>query len=395
VTPQADTAPDAAARPFREAVIDLDAIARNVRTIADRVAPAEVMAVVKADAYGHGAVEATRAALAGGATRLGVADLDEALALRSAGIDAPILAWLHDPDADFAGAVAAGVELGISNLAQLERAASALQGGPARVHLKIDTGLSRNGVAEEDWGAAVARAAELEREGRLVVVGVFSHFANTSRDVDAAQRAAFERALASAAEAGLRPATRHLASSEQAIRDPQARYDMVRIGIGMYGLTPFGDGTSCTDLGLTPAMTLRTRIAAVRRVTAGTGASYAHIWHADHATTLALVPLGYADGIPRHASGGGAEVLLAGARRPVVGRVAMDQFIVDVGDAQVEAGDEVVVFGDPATGAPTADEWAEAAGTIGYEIVTRIGPRVARTYTGGAQQDAGSRRDTA
>lgn len=388
-----DTAADAASRPFREAVIDLDAIARNVRTIAERVAPAEVMAVVKADAYGHGAVEAARAALAGGATRLGVADLDEAFALRSSGIDAPILAWLHDPDADFARAVAADVELGISNLAQLERAASALHGGPARVHLKIDTGLSRNGVPEEDWAAAVARAAELEREGRLVVVGVFSHFANTSRDVDAAQRAAFERALAAAAEAGLRPATRHLASSEQAIRDAQARYDVVRIGIGMYGLTPFGDGTTCTDLGLTPAMTLRTRVAAVRRVTAGTGASYAHIWHAERATTLALVPLGYADGIPRHASGGGAEVLLAGARRPVVGRVAMDQFIVDVGDDRVEAGDEVVVFGDPATGAPTADEWAEAAGTIGYEIVTRIGPRVARTYTGGGPQGAEPRRD--
>ena len=391
-----DTAPDAASRPFREAVIDLDAIARNVRTIADRVAPAEVMAVVKADAYGHGAVEAARAALAGGATRLGVADLDEAFALRSSGIDAPILAWLHDPDADFARAVAAGVELGISSLGQLERAASAAaRARPARVHLKIDTGLSRNGVAEEDWAAAVARASELEREGRLVVVGVFSHFANTSRDVDEAQRAAFERALAAAAEAGLRPATRHLASSEQAIRDPQARYDVVRIGIGMYGLTPFGDGTTCTDLGLTPAMTLRTRVAAVRRVTAGAGASYAHIWHADRATTLALVPLGYADGIPRHASGGGAEVLLAGARRPVVGRVAMDQFIVDVGDAHVEAGDEVVVFGDPATGAPTADEWAEAAGTIGYEIVTRIGPRVARTYTGGGRQVAGPRRDSA
>ena len=395
MTPQVDSAPDAAARPFREAVIDLDAIARNVRTIADRVAPAEVMAVVKADGYGHGAVEAARAALAGGATGLGVADLDEALALRSAGIDAPILAWLHDPDADFAGAVAADVELGISSLAQLERAASALQGGPARVHLKIDTGLSRNGVAEEDWGPAVARAAELERGGSLAVVGVFSHLANTSRDVDAAQRAAFERALTAAAEAGLRPATRHLASSEQAIRDPQARYDAVRIGIGMYGLTPFGDGTTCTDLGLTPAMTLRTRVAAVRRVTAGTGASYAHIWHADRATTLALVPLGYADGIPRHASGGGAEVLLAGARRPVVGRVAMDQFIVDVGDAHVEAGDEVVVFGDPATGAPTADEWAEAAGTIGYEIVTRIGPRVARTYVGGEQQGGELRREPA
>ena len=374
---------------FREAVIDLDAIARNVRTIAERVAPAEVMAVVKANAYGHGAVEAARAALAGGATRLGVADLDEAFELREAGVDAPILAWLHDPDADFAAAVAADVEVGVSSLDQLERAASAATAtgsrSPAAVHLKIDTGLSRNGVPEAEWPAIVARAAELERAGRVTVAGVFSHFANTSREVDAAQLAVFERALERATTAGLNPTVRHLASSEQAIRDPSARYDVVRIGIGVYGLTPFGDGTTCTDLGLTPAMTLRARVAAVRQVDAGAGASYGHLWHADAPTTLALVPLGYADGIPRHATGGGAEVLLAGARRPVVGRVAMDQFIVDVGDAPVAVGDEVIVFGDPASGAPTADEWAEASGTIGYEIVTRIGPRVPRRYVGGVR----------
>ncbi|MCD2441691.1 alanine racemase [Agromyces sp. SYSU K20354] len=372
--------------PFREAVVDLDAIARNVRTIAERVAPTEVMAVVKANAYGHGAVEAARAALAGGATRLGVADLDEAFELRRAGIDAPILAWLHDPDADFADAVGAGVEIGVSSLDQLERAAAAgtPAGAAAEVHLKVDTGLSRNGVPEADWPGVVARAAELEGDGRLTVIGVFSHFANTSREVDAAQIAVFERALAHAVAAGLTPAVRHLASSEQAIRDPRARFDLVRIGIAAYGLTPFGDGTTGTDLGLTPAMTLRARVAAVRHVEAGTGASYGHLWHADAPTTLALVPLGYADGIPRHATGGGAEVLLAGARRPVVGRVAMDQFIVDVADAPVAVGDEVVVFGDPASGAPTADEWAEASGTIGYEIVTRIGPRVPRRYVGGA-----------
>lgn len=378
-----------ASAPFREAVIDLDAIARNVRTIAERVAPAGVMAVVKANAYGHGAVEAARAALAGGATRLGVADLDEAFELREAGIDAPVLAWLHDPDADFAEAILADVEVGVSSLDQLERAAAAATAtgsrSPAAVHLKIDTGLSRNGVAEADWPAVVARAAELERAGRVTVAGVFSHFANTSREVDAAQLAVFERALERAATAGLNPSVRHLASSEQAIRDPSARYDVVRIGIGVYGLTPFGDGTTCTDLGLVPAMTLRARVAAVRHVDAGAGASYGHLWHADAPTTLALVPLGYADGIPRHATGGGAEVLVAGARRPVVGRVAMDQFIVDVGDAPVAVGDEVVVFGDPASGAPTADEWAEASGTIGYEIVTRIGPRVPRRYVGGAR----------
>lgn len=385
MTSIAEPAPDAAARPFREAVVDLGAVEHNVRVLADRMAPAEVMAVVKANAYGHGAVACARAALAGGATRLGVADLDEALELRDAGIEASILAWLHDPDADFGRAVAAGVEIGVSSSEQLERAAAA---GPARVHLKIDTGLSRNGVPESEWRDVVARAAELEHAGAISVVGIFSHFANTSRDVDAAQLAVFERALAEAERAGLRPDVRHIASSEQAIRDPRSRYELVRIGIGTYGLTPFGDGTTAADLGLTPAMTLRTRVAAVRRVEEGAGASYAHIWHAERPTTLALVPLGYADGIPRHASGGGAEVLIGGTRRPVVGRIAMDQFVVDVGDDAVSVGDEVVVFGDPATGAPTADEWAAASGTIGYEIVTRIGPRVGRTYLGAAPGEA-------
>lgn len=374
---------DASAPGFREARIDLDVIAENVRRIARLVAPAEIVAVVKADAYGHGAVESARAALAGGATRLGVADLDEALELRDAGIVAPVVAWLHDADADFEAAVHADVEIGVSSLAQLERVASATPDAPARVHLKIDTGLSRNGVPEADWPVVVARAVELERAERLGVVGIFSHFANTSREVDADQLAVFERALAVAEAAGLAGRVRHIASSEQALRDPGSRYDAVRIGIGLYGLTPFGDGTTSADLGLTPAMTLRARVAAVRRVAAGAGASYGHIWHADAETTLALVPLGYADGIPRQASGRGAEVLLGGVRRPVVGRIAMDQFIVDAGDVEVAVGDEVVVFGDPATGAPTADEWGAAAGTIGYEIVTRIGPRVPRRYTGG------------
>lgn len=372
-----------ASHPFREARVDLDAITANVRVIAERVAPAEIVAVVKADAYGHGAVEAARAALAGGATRLGVADLEEAFELRDAGIDAPIVAWLHDPDADFASAIRADIEIGVSSLAQLERVAAAAPEAAAHVHLKIDTGLSRNGVPEAEWPVVVARAAELEQAGRLGVAGVFSHFANTSREVDADQLAAFGRALAVAEAAGLTGRLRHIASSEQALRDPASRYDAVRIGIGLYGLTPFGDGTTSADLGLTPAMTLRAKVAAVRRVAAGTGASYAHIWHADAETTLALVPLGYADGIPRQASGQGAEVLIGGRRRPVIGRIAMDQFIVDAGDAPVAVGDEVVVFGDPATGAPTADEWGAAAGTIGYEIVTRIGPRVPRRYTGG------------
>jgi alanine racemase len=370
--------------PFREALVDLDAIRDNVATLVRRVAPASAMAVVKADAYGHGAVPVARAALAGGAQWLGVADLVEAVALRDAGIDAPILAWLHDPDAAFGTAVERDVDLGVSSIEQLAAIAEAAAsvGLRARAHLKIDTGLSRNGVTPEAWNDAVAAAARLQAEGLVEVRGIFSHLANTSAQEDAAQLAAFEAALAAASAAGLDPEVRHIASTAGALRLPESRYDLVRLGIGCYGIPPFGDGTTAADLGLRPAMTLRGRVAAVRRIDAGTGASYGHAWRAERTTTLALVPLGYADGVPRQASGR-AEVWLAGARRPVVGRIAMDQFLVDVGDDEVAVGDEVVLFGDPATGAPSADDWGDAADTIGYEIVTRIGPRVPRSYVGG------------
>ncbi|GGR15455.1 alanine racemase [Agromyces mediolanus] len=371
-------------RPFREALIDLDAVTANVRTLAERLGT-PAMAVVKADAYGHGAVPVARAALAGGAAWLGTADLGEAFELRAAGIDAPILAWLHDPGADFGPAIDAGIDLGLSAEAQLHRAADAARtaGRPAAVHLKIDTGLRRNGVQPDEWAGAVAAAAQLERAGLVRIRGIFSHLANTSAEADAAQLAAFERALAVAAEAGLRPELRHIASTAGALTRPEARYDLVRLGIACYGIPPFADGTTSAELGLVPVMTLRGRVAAVRRIAAGDGVSYGHTWRAERPTKLALVPLGYADGIPRQASGRG-EVLLAGARRPVVGRIAMDQFLVDVGDDAVEVGDEVVLFGDPATGAPSADDWGVAADTIGYEIVTRIGPRVPRGYLGGA-----------
>lgn len=374
----------AARIPFREALVDLDAIRDNVATLARRVAPARAMAVVKADAYGHGAVPVAHAALAGGAAWLGVADLVEAVALRDAGIDAPILAWLHDPDAAFATAVVRDIDLGVSSSAQLSAIteAAVAVGRVARVHLKIDTGLSRNGVPPGEWHEVVATAASLEREGLVTVRGVFSHLANTSAEEDAAQLAAFDAALAAASAAGLDPEVRHIASTAGALRLPESRYDLVRLGIGCYGVAPFGDGTTAAELGLRPAMTLRGRVAAVRRIEAGTGASYGHVWRAERATTLALVPLGYADGVPRQASGRG-EVWLAGARRRVVGRIAMDQFLVDVGDDEVAVGDEVVLFGDPSTGAPSADDWGDAADTIGYEIVTRIGPRVPRRYVGG------------
>ncbi|MDQ1584364.1 MAG: alanine racemase, partial [Microbacteriaceae bacterium] len=291
---------------YREAVIDLVALTRNVESLRRTIGTEHTMAVVKANAYGHGAVECATAALAGGADWLGVADIGEALELRSAGIDAPILAWLHDPDADFAPAIAARVDIGISSLAQLRAVAeararvteSAGERAPASVQLKLETGLSRNGVSEPDWADVFALAAALERSGDITVRGIFSHLANASPDDDAAALASFERGIAAAAGYGIVPELVHLASTAAALRLPVARFNLVRLGIGIYGLSPFDDSTSA-DLGLTPVMTLRGRVAAVRRVPAGTGVSYDYTYRTTRESTLALVPLGYADGIPR------------------------------------------------------------------------------------------------
>ena len=361
---------------LREAVVDVGAIEDNVRHLR-RLTDSEIIAVVKADGYGHGAVRSALAALAGGATRLGVSDITEALALRRAGIDAPIVAWLHAPGADFAEAAARGIELGISSLEQLQQAAAAASADrPVGVHLKIETGLSRNGIAPEDYRVVFAEAARLERIGRVRVIALFSHLSNASVEDDRAALHAFEEGVGIAATLGLAPPLRHLAATHAAIDLPESRLGCVRIGIGLYGLSPFADRTSA-DLGLRPAMTLRGAVAAVRRVPAGKGVSYGYDYRAERDTTLALVPLGYADGVPRQASGAGP-VSIGGRRFTVAGRIAMDQFVVDVGDAPVAVGDEVVLFGDPTLGAPAATDWADAAGTINYEIVTRVGPRVAR-----------------
>ena len=375
---------------YREAVVDLGAVFANVAHLKAVVGTPHLMAVVKANAYGHGAVPVARTALAAGADWLGVADIDEALELRSAGIDAPLLAWLHDPDADFTAALARNVSLGLSSVRQLHQVAEAAGtlGLVADVHIKLETGLNRNGVHEPDWAEAFALAAELERAGRLTVSGVFSHLSNASPEDDAEAIQRFERGLAVARAAGLTPSLIHLASTAAALRVPAARYSMVRVGIGIYGLSPFADQSS-HDLGLIPAMTLRGRIAAVRLVAAGAGVSYDYLWRAPADGYLALVPLGYADGVPRQASGT-ARVSLAGRLDPIVGRIAMDQFVVSVGREGVTVGDEVVLFGDPATGVPSATDWADAAGTINYEIVTRIGHRVPRSYRNAPGDAAGA-----
>lgn len=364
---------------LRRAHVDLGALERNVARVAETVAPAEVMAVVKADGYGHGAVEVAKAALAGGASRLGVADVDEALALRAAGITAPVLAWLHGADPSFTAAVEADIAIGVSTAAQLQCAAEAgAPGRPAVVHLKLDTGLGRNGLGRDEWEPVFAAAARAAAEGRIEVEGLFSHLSGADDSEDLAQLAAFREARALASALGLEPRLEHLASTAAALRLPETRLGLVRLGIGLYGLSPYDDGDAAA-LGLTPAMRLETRLISVKRVPAGTGVSYGYTYRPERDTWLGLVPLGYADGIPRHVSNRGS-VWVGGSVHPIVGRVAMDQFVVDLGEHRAEVGDRVVLFGDPAEGYPSAHDWAIAASTIGYEIVTRLGGRVKRVH---------------
>jgi alanine racemase len=362
---------------LREAFVNLEAISGNVEHLRGLAQTEHTLVVVKANAYGHGAVPSARAALEGGADWLGVADIDEALELRAAGITAPLLAWIHGSGADFAAAVTAGIDLGVNNVGQAERIAAA--SGVANVHVKFDTGLGRNGVAPIDRSATIERVAELEQAGLIRVRGIFSHLADAGTDADLAQVAAFESILAEVRAVGLAPEFVHLAATAGAVRVPGAQFSMVRIGVGAYGLSPFADGDS-TAMGLTPAMTVSAEIVSVKRVSAGTGVSYGHDFVAQRETTLVLVPMGYADGIPRHASSRGP-VSINGERFVVAGRIAMDQFVVDVGDATVAEGDRAVLFGDPAMGVPSASDWASAADTINYEMVTRMGHRVSRRYT--------------
>ncbi|MGG5171016.1 alanine racemase [Pseudarthrobacter sp. J1738] len=374
--------------PERAAVIDLAAIRHNVTRLAAMVSPAKVMAVVKADGYGHGAIQVARAALEAGAHWLGTAHISEALALRAAGIEAPLLAWLHTPDSDFDAALEAGIDLGASGweLAPIVEAAHRTQ-RPARVHLKIDTGLGRNGSTAAAWDEFVGEAVEYQDEGLLRVVGIFTHLAvadEPDRPETDEQLARFREAVAVAKDAGIDPEVRHVANTPAALSRPDAHFDMVRLGIGIYGLSPFAHHSSA-DLGLIPAMTLRTLVANCKDVPAGQGVSYGLNYATQAASTLALVPLGYADGVPRVATGG--PVRINGVTHSVVGRIAMDQMVVDLGERPAESlateslvGAEAVLFGTGHDGGPTVDDWALAAGTINYEVVTRISPRVPRVY---------------
>lgn len=368
-----------------EVVVDLDAIASNTAVLRERVGR-PLMAVVKADGYGHGLVPTARAVLAGGADQLGVAVIEEALELRSAGVSAPVLAWLNGPGADVAGALAADVEVSVNagwGLTEVVAVARA-SGRTARVHLAVDTGLSREGATPDDWPEVVAAAARAQADGDVAVVGLWSHMAYADAPTHptiGAQVRVFEEAVALARRAGLTDARRHLANSAATLALPDTWYDLVRPGIALYGLDPMGGEPA--RHGLRPAMTVRAQVAHTKRVPAGAGVSYGHTYTTDRETTLALVPVGYADGIPR-VLGNRAPVLAAGAQRTIAGRVCMDQLVLDVGDDAIDPGDEVVLWGPGDAGEPTAQQWADAADTIHYELVTRIGGRFTRRYVGSA-----------
>ncbi len=365
-------------------MVDLDAIRHNVRLLAGLAAAsgAATMAVVKADGYGHGAVPVAEAAIEGGATWLGSCSQAEALALRAAGITVPILAWLDPPTEDRAPGVEAGVDLAVSSVAELARLADAAgrTGSRARTHLKIDTGMSRNGCASHDWARLVEAAATAQRTGKIEVVAIWSHLACADDPGDKSvdeQAERFHDAYDQALAAGLAP-MRHLANSAATLTRPDLHFDLVRPGIACYGLNPVDVAAD-----LRPAMTFHSSVVSAKRVPAGESVGYGRTWTAAVDTTLALVPVGYADGVPRSLSGR-FDVWLAGRRRPVVGRVSMDQIVVDCGDDDVSAGEDVVLFGPGTHGEPTAREWADRVGTIDYEIVTGMyRPRVRRSYVGG------------
>ena len=370
-----------------EAVIDLGAVAANLRVVRAHT-DAALMAVVKADGYGHGAVQVARTALAHGATWLGVSFAAEALPLRAAGITAPILTFMPLPDEDLTQSLLADIDLSVSAEAHLDGIAACADrlGRTAQIHLKVDTGLHRNGASPAHWPALVEAAAQLEQKGVVHVRGIWSRLARpeepehptTVRQLDA-----FDEAIRQAAEAGLTDRLVHMANSAAGLAIPRAHYDLIRVGGAMYGIEPVRD----RDFGLKIAMTLRGRIIMARRVDAGEGVSYEHTYLTPEASNLALLPIGYADGLPRAASGS-AQVQVAGERRPIAGRIAMDTCVADVGQLEIKMGDEAVFFGPGTEGEPTVAEWAAWAGTNQHEVLTRIGPRVPRRHLAAAGDGA-------
>ena len=368
-----------------EAVVDLGAIAHNVRILLEHAGSAQVMAVVKADGYGHGATAVARTALAAGVDELGVATISEALALRTDGITAPVLAWLHAPGTVFDTAVNADVGIGITSLRQIDDllGAVARTGRTAEVTIKVDTGLNRNGVAMGEYPAVLTALARAVADDTIRVRGIMSHLASgdePDHPLNDLQAQRFTAMLAEARSRGVDFEVAHLSNSPSTMTRPDLGFDMVRPGIAVYGLSPIPERG---DLGLRPAMTLKCAVAMVKSVRAGEGVSYGHAWTAAVDTAVTLLPIGYADGVYRTLSGRLA-VLINGRSYNSVGRICMDQFMVDLGpgDTDVAEGDEAILFGPGTSGEPTAQNWADLLGTIHYEVVTSPRGRVLRTFTG-------------
>ena len=362
------------------AEVNLDAIAANIRVLLEFSQGAELMAVVKADGYGHGAVEVAHAAVAAGAGSLGVATIPEALALRAGGVTTPILSWLST--SRYAEAIDQGVRLGVNSPQQLAAIAAAAReaGRPVEIDVKVDTGLSRNGVTDAELPEVLRDLGALIAEGAVHVHGLFSHLSHADVPDHPQNDAQLRRLLAARAEfdrQGIAIEQLHLGNSGTALTRPDLHLDALRTGLAMYGYTPL----DTPDAALTPAMTLKAPLTRTRRVSTGDGVSYGHTWIAERDTTLGLVPLGYADGVPRIMSGK-FDVAIGDRRFPSVGNVCMDQFVVDLGPdgAGVTDGDEVILFGPAEGWRPNAREWAAAAGTIPWEILTSIGARVPRSY---------------
>ena len=380
--------------PQRSALVDLSAISANVATLRRLAGTAEVMAVLKADGYGHGLIPAARAAVRGGASYLGTAVLEEAFGLRAAGIGGPIFSWLAAPGSDYARAISLDIDLAAYDLAQLAEICRAARqaGQAAKVHLKIDTGMWRGGASAAQWPALCTAAQRAQAAGLIEATGIWSHLASADEPgnpATAQQLAAFRQALAVAAELGVVPRLRHIANSAATLACPDAQFDMVRPGLAVFGINPLPERYRTAHQVLRPAMTLGAAVAHVKPVPAGAAVSYGGTERTSAQTQLAIIPLGYADGVMRSASGRGPVQIGAGRYR-VIGRICMDQFMVEVGPDAVRPGQQAVLFGPGDCGEPHVEQWAEAAGTIPYEILTRIGARVPRQYTGEPAEPAGT-----
>jgi alanine racemase len=366
-----------------EAVVDLGAIEHNVRVLREHAGSAQVMAVVKADGYGHGAVQVARAALAAGAAELGVATVDEALALRAEGLAAPVLAWLHPPGIDFGPALLADVQIAVSSGRQLDELLGAVRrtGRTAVVTLKVDTGLNRNGIPLAQYPSMLTALRQAIAEGAIRLRGLMSHmvFADEPNNpINDLQAQRFNDIVALARDQNVPFEVAHLSNSSATMSRPELAFDLVRPGIAVYGLSPV---PTLGDMGLVPAMTVKCAVALVKSITAGEGVSYGHTWIAQQDTTVALMPIGYADGVFR-SLGGRLDVQINGRRHAGVGRICMDQFLVDLGPGHVDVaeGDEAILFGPGTRGEPTAQDWADLLDTIHYEVVTSPRGRITRTY---------------